>query len=260
MTTSTHEMPTAHSVKSQLWACYTAIPFMVIFFIGWVLVAQFLPPLSPAMAQEELAALFGEHGVRIRTGMLICLYSTLFLMPFSALICAQIARIEGNGPKVWTYTAIMAAAGNIVSFTFPIMFWNVAAFRADRAPELIMLMNDMAWIPWTGMAVPFIAMPPCVAIAGFLDRSATPIFPRWFCYFTIASTVILFPAAMVSFFPNGGWFAWNNLFGWWLPFADFFAWFLMLFILLRKAILRQGEVAATAVDTQANHSPTASQI
>ncbi len=232
------------SIRSQLWACYTAIPFMLLFFVGWVLVTQFLPPLDPAMTQTEVATLFRDHGVRIRIGMLICMYSILFLMPFSALICAQIARIEGDGPRIWTYTAIMAAAGNILSFTFPIMFWNVAAFRAERAPELIMLMNDLAWLPWTGMAVPFVAMPPCVAIAGFMDRSAQPVFPRWFCYFTVATTVIILPAALVTLFPEGGWFAWNNLFGWWVPFADFFCWFLILFFLLRKGILQQAEAAA----------------
>jgi hypothetical protein len=240
-TTKNSSAPLSMATRSQLWACYAAIPFMLLFFIGWVFVAQFLPPLNPAMSAQELATLFSEHGVRIRLGMLVCLYSVLFLMPFTALICVQIARIEGNGPKVWTYTGMLAAAGNILSFTFPIMFWNVAAFRADRAPELVMLMNDMAWLPWTGMTVPFVAIPPCVAIAGFMDRNVKPVFPRWFCYFTIATTVIILPAAMVTFFPQGGWFAWNNLFGWWVPFADFFLWFLILFVLLRKGILNQTE-------------------
>ncbi len=244
MTAGKAAKPFGWSTRSQLWACYTALPFMGFFFFGWVLVTQFLPPLDPGMTTEELATLFTEHSVRIRVGMLICLYSVGFLMPFSALICSQIARIEGEGSRVWTYTALMAAAGNIVSFTFPIMFWNVAAFRAERAPELIQLMNDMAWLPWTGMAVPFVALPPCVAIVGLLDRSEQPMFPRWFCYFTIASTVIILPAAMVTFFPQGGWFAWNNLFGWWVPFADFFLWFLMLFILLRKGLLRQAAAEA----------------
>lgn len=228
------------STASQLWCCYCAVPFVLAFFGGWALIARFLPPLDPAMGAESLSLLFSEHSVAIRLGMLICMYSTLFLMPFSALICAQIARIEGDGPRVWTYTAVMAAAGNILSFTFPLMFWNVAAFRAERAPELVMLMNDLAWLPFTGMAVPFVALPPCVAIAGFLDRSPRPVFPRWFCYFSIAATVAILPAAMVPFF-HSGWFAWNGLFGWWLPMADFFGWFVLMFFLLRRGILVQAQ-------------------
>ncbi len=230
---------------SQLWCCYTGIPFMLLFFAGWVLVARFLPPLDPAMSAEAVAALFRENGVSIRLGMLICMYSTLFLMPFSAVVIGQIARIEGDGPRVWTYTSLMAAGGNILSFTFPLMFWNVAAFRAERAPELVVLMNDMAWLPFTGMAVPFVAMPPCVAIAGFMDRSPDPVFPRWFCYYSIAATVAILPAALVPFF-HSGWFAWNNLFGWWLPFADFFLWFLLLIFLLRRGILAQAAEGQTA--------------
>ena len=227
---------------SQLWCCYSAIPFMVLFGVGWVLVARFLPPLDPGMPAAALADLFRAHGVRIRLGMMICMFSTLFLLPFSALVSAQIARIEGDGPRVWTYTSLMASAGNIIGFIFPLMFWNVAAFRVERAPELIMLLNDLAWLPFTGMAVPFIALPICVAIAGFIDSAATPVFPRWFCYYSIATTVVIMPAALVIFFQSG-WFAWNNLFGWWLPLADFFMWLLVLFFLLRRGVLLQAGAA-----------------
>lgn len=231
---------------SQLWCCYSAIPFMLMFFLGWVVVARFLPPLDPNMSAEALAILFREHGVRIRLGMMISMYSTLFLLPFSAVVAAQIARIEGDGPRVWTYTTLMASAGNVLSFIFPLMFWNVAAFRPDRSPDLIMLMNDLAWLPFTGMAVPFVAMPLCVAVAGLLDRDPQPVFPRWFCYYSIAATVVIMPAALVIFFQSG-WFAWNSLFGWWIPFADFFCWFVLLFGLVRRGILVQADTKTGGV-------------
>ena len=235
------------NTQSQLWCVYCGVAFMATFFFGWVLVARFLPPLDPAMPAAQVAALFDERSVAIRLGMFICMWSCLFQMPFLAVIVGQIARIEGDNPRVWTYTALMAAAGNILSFTIPLMFWNVAAFRADRAPELVVLMNDMAWLPFTGMAVPFIAMPPCVAIASFIDRAKNPIFPRWYGYYSIATTVVILPAGLVPFFQSG-WFAWNNAFGWWVPFADFFGWFTITVWLLRKGILAQ---AAEAVERAA---------
>ena len=86
----------------------------------------------------------------------------LTVVGFQAALIGQIARIEGEGPKVLTYTALMAGAGNIVSFTFPLMFWTVALFRADRAPELVALANDLAWMPFLGMISPFIPLPFCV--------------------------------------------------------------------------------------------------
>lgn len=226
------------STQSQLWCCYSVFPFMILFMVGWVLIGRLLPPLSPAMSAVDLAAFFDENRDRLRLCMIVCMYSTVFLIPFSAAMIGQIARIEREGPKVWTYAAIIAAAGNILSFTFPLMFWTVALFRADRAPELVLLASDFAWLPFLGMASPYVALPLCVAIAGLLDRSEEPVFPRWYCYVTIASIIAILPAALIVFFESG-WFAWNNLFGWWLPFTDVFGWTLLTFWLLRKGILAQ---------------------
>jgi hypothetical protein len=230
--------PYAFGTQSQLWCCYSVFPFMLLFMTGWVLVGQLLPPLSPAMGADELAAFFDANRHRLRICMILCMYSTVFLIPFSAVMIAQIARIERDGPRVWTYAAIIAAAGNVLSFTFPLMFWTVALFRAERTPELVLLASDFAWLPFLGMASPYVALPLCVAIAGLLDRSPQPVFPRWYCYFTITSVIALFPAALIVFFQEG-WFAWNGLFGWWLPFADVFGWTLLTFWLLRKGILAQ---------------------
>ena len=238
--TSIAEQPGAgtFSIRGQFWCCYCVIPFMGLFFIGWVLVARFMPPLDPALSAETVASLFREHSVSIRLGMLVCMLSVLFLIPFCALIAAIVAGIEGAATRVWTYTVIIASGGNIVGFTFPLMFWNVAAFRFDRSPELIVLLNDLAWLPFTGMAVPFIALLPCVAIAGFLDQSERPVFPRWFSYYTLLAMAGLLPAVLVTFFQSG-WFAWNGLFGGWLPFADFFMWFVMLFIFIRRHLVER---------------------
>jgi hypothetical protein len=232
--------PTSRQIntQAQLMCCYSVIPFMLLFFTGWVAIGHLLPPLSPNMPATEVAAYFDEHRNRLRLCMMLSMYSTVFLMPFTASIIGQIARIEREGPRVWTYTAIMAGAGNILSFTFPLMFWTVALFRADRAPELVSLANDFAWLPFLGMASPYVALPMCVALAGFGDSSPNPVFPRWYCYFTIVSTVAILPAALVIFFQEG-WFAWNNIFGWWLPFADVFGWTLLTFWLVRKGILAQ---------------------
>ena len=228
------------SAQSQLWCCYSVFPFMALFFVGWVAIGHLLPPPSPALPAAELAAYFAENNNRLRICMILAMFSTVFLMPFSASIIGQISRIEGEGPRVWTYTALMAAAGNIVSFTIPLMFFTVALFRVDRAPELVQLASDIGWLPFLGMASPYVALPMCVAIAGMLDRSPDPVFPRWYCYLTIASTIAILPAAMIVFFQSG-WFAWNSLFGWWLPFADVFGWTILTFWLVRRGILCQAE-------------------
>jgi hypothetical protein len=227
------------NTKSQLLCCYSVFGFLLLFTIGWVFLAQFLPPLNPAMTADQVAALFVTHSVRIRLGMFFCMYSSLFLMPFAAVIAAQIARIEGEGFKVWTYTMVGVGAGNVLTFTFPILFWSVAAFRPDRAPDLILLVNDLAWIPFVGMTVPFLVMPLTVAIVGFLDpNTENPTFPRWACYYNLALAVIDMPGGMITFFQTGV-FAWNGIVGRWMGVSQFFIWFLVMFYLLQKAVRRQ---------------------
>jgi len=231
-------MPMPLASRSQLWCCYTILPFMALFFAGWVVVGRLLPPLSPSMGAEEIAAFYAAHRDSLRLCMILCMFSTAFLMTFQAALIAQVARIEREGGKLWTYVALMAGAGNIVSFTFPLMFWTVALFRADRAPDLVLLASDLAWVPFLGMVSPFIPFPFAIAIAGLSDGSPQPAFPRWYCYFTLASALAFLPASLIVFFHEGQ-FAWNGMFGWWLPFTDTFGWLTITFWLLRRAILRQ---------------------
>lgn len=228
--------------QSQLIALNSLFPFIAVFFLGWAVLGHLIPPPSPSLGGEEMARFLLGSRDRLIACMMLSMMSIAFLMPFSAAIIGQIARIEAEGPRVWTYAALMAAAGNVVSFTFPLMFLGVALFRPDRSPDLVLLASDLGFLPFLGMACPYIAFPICVAIAGLLDTSSEPAFPRWYCWFSIASTIAILPAPMLMFF-HDGWFAWNNLFGWWLPFSDVFGWMMVTWWLVRRAINAQ---AATA--------------
>ena len=125
------------------------------------------------------------------------------------------------------------------------MFWNVALFRAERPAELMLLASDLAWLPYLGMLSPYITLPVCVAMAGLLDPSPRPAFPRWYCYLTLASTIAILPAGLIVFFRQG-WFAWNSLFGWWLPFGDVFGWTIITWAVVHRAILAQVREGASA--------------
>lgn len=226
------------NTKSQLICAHSLWAFLLLFMAGWVFVARFLPPQDPSASAAQVASYFAAHSVRIRFGMLLCLYSTVFLMPFAAVIAAQISRIEGDGFKVWTYTMIGAGAGNVLTFTFPIMFWVVAAYRTDRPSDLVLLVSDLCWIPFVGMTSPFLVMPLVVAIAGFMDKSPHPVFPRWFCFYNLAEVAIILPGGLMTFFQTGP-FAWNGMIGWWFPVSNFFVWFIVLYILLVRGIKAQ---------------------
>jgi hypothetical protein len=50
--------------------------------------------------------------------------------------------------------------------------------------------------------------------------------------------VLIIPDQLIFFFYTGP-FAWNGIFGFWIPLTAFGGWFVLTFVLLRKAILRE---------------------
>jgi hypothetical protein len=56
---------------------------------------------------------------------------------------------------------------------------------------------------------------------------------------------LFIPGGLLTFFKIGP-FAWNGLFVWWIPFLVFFTWYLLMFYMLRIAIIEQGKEADTA--------------
>lgn len=216
--------------------------FMILLLVGWGLITGFLPPLSPTMTGEEVATFYQTDPIKIRLGLVIALLSSVLLIPFSALITVQMLKIEGASP-VWAYTQLAAAAGTVITFVVPLMLWQATSFRPDRSPELMLLMHDLTWVFFVGVTAPYYIVPIAIAIVGFRDKREYPIFPRWACYYNIWVAQLVIPGCIVVMFKTGP-FAWDGLFGWWLPAVDFGIWFLVMGFLLHRGVRRQAREAA----------------
>ncbi|HEX5783668.1 MAG TPA: hypothetical protein VFY35_02965 [Burkholderiaceae bacterium] len=195
---------------------------MLLLGVGWGLVAGFLlPPISPTKGAGEIAALIANDATRIRIGMVIGMFSALLFIPFAGVVAEYLARVEG-GAGMLTYSFLLGSAANMVLSFYPEIWWLVAAFRPDRSPDAIHLMNDLAWLQLLGGVTIYLAMPLSVAVAAFLDESNTPVFPRWSGYANLFLTLLILPDQMIFFFHQGP-FAWDGLFGLWLPVTAFAA-------------------------------------
>jgi hypothetical protein len=75
-------------------------------------------------------------------------------------------------------------------------------------------------------------------VAAFCDRSDNPIFPRWLGWASLWMAIAIIPDQLLFFFKTGP-FAWNGLFGIWLLIVWFSGFFIVNFIPLRQAILRE---------------------
>ena len=189
---------------------------------GWLFIAGFFPLHLPAAGPADIATFFQGDTNHIRAGMIMVMFAALAAIPYTSVIAHYVARIE-SGASVLTYMVLLGGAGLMVLTFYPAIWWLVAAFRPERAPDLIYLMNDMAWLQFIGGVSMYDAMPLAMIIATLCDNSPTPVFPRWFAWYNLWTMVVVFPDMLLFFFHTGP-FAWNGLFGFWLPLSGFGSW------------------------------------
>lgn len=228
------------SLKGQMAfqrVCAWSGVICVTLFFGAFVLAGFVPPLSPSLDAGEVSAHYLSHTTGIRVGMGLMLISSAFYAMFTAVMSGQMRRIPGLSPTV-VYTQLAAGAFACVTFLLPAIFFIVASFRPERSPELVQLMNDLAWImmviPW----MPFMAQNFSFAFAILSDPRTPPLFPRWVGFLNIWAPISFSPAILLPFFKTGP-FAWSGLFVIWIPAFIFIFWFAAITRMLMKAIDRE---------------------
>ena len=130
------------------------------------------------------------------------------------LIAMQIRRMSHATP-ILRYCVISCAAGGPTLFLVGNLFWLIAAFRPQRAPELTQLLNDLAWIAFTAGVPVLIAQSVFLALAIFFDDQPQPVFGRWVAYVNLAVAAALAPASFAALAHDGP-LAWNGLLSFWV--------------------------------------------
>lgn len=236
----------------QRIAAVSGVVCVVMFFAAFAL-GGFVPPISPSLSADQVAAHYRAHADGIRIGGLVMMIGSMLYVPFTAVISAQMARIPGVHRAVH-YTQLAAGAFASVTFLLPGMLFVLAAFRPERSPEETMLLNDLAWIllvlPWP----PFLTQNAAFAFAILSDRRRPPLFARWLAYFDVWAVLSFSPSVFLPFFRTGP-FAWNGLFVVWIPAVVFVAQFVVNAVALFAAI--RDEEAGDEVRTRSLPVPGA---
>jgi hypothetical protein len=209
----------------------------VLFFLGFWIIADFIPPPSPNDSAQQVADRFREHANSIRFGLLLTMYAGVLSIPWVAAISLQLKRIEGQFSPL-AYTQFGLGMALPLEFIVPIYFWLTAAYRSDRSPETIQTLNDLGWLPFTGLVYTIVLQALVVGFAVLLDKREKPIFPRWFGYFSLWAALLFCPAGFDVFFKDGP-LAWNGLLAWWVLVVSFFVWLVVLSVVLLAAIRNQ---------------------
>ena len=116
--------------------------------------------------------------------------------------------------------------------------WLIAAFRPERNPQLIMLLNDLAWMAFITPVGFIIAQNFCLALGIYMDAQPKPVFPRWVGHFNIVTALMMAPAAFALMHMHGP-LAWDGILSFWVRVGTYGLYVAVMFVVVRSAINRQ---------------------
>ena len=221
----------------ELILFWTLPAVALIWISAFFLFPGFLHPMSPTMSADEVASFYRDEAARIRYSMILFNWFGVGLVPVVVLLALQVRRMAHRTP-ILSYSLIACAGGPPALFLIANMFWLLGAFRPDRAPELTMLFNDLAWITFSVMVSYLIAQCLLLALAIYWDRNDTKVFRPWVAHFNVATAVALMPAAFTALALDGP-FAWDGLLSFWLKNIAIATWIIVMGVVLGQTIMRQ---------------------
>jgi hypothetical protein len=226
------------NTRGQRILLWTAPAAMVLFVVAYVMFPVFWPPLSPTLTPEEVASFFRDNTTGILGVVILCNLIAGTLVPLFAVTAVQISRVATSS-SVFTYAYIICVGIGMTAFILADYCWGVAAYRPDRDPQLISLLNDMAWFFFVAPVGTIIVQNLCFALSVYLDERPDPVFPRWVAHFNVAVAVLLIPSAFTVLFKSGP-LAWNGAVSFTLRLIVFAAYIVVMFLVLLRTVDRQG--------------------
>jgi hypothetical protein len=228
------------NTRIQQFCAWCGPALVVIWIVSFVVLAGFIPPPAPGLAPEAILAMFQQHTLSIRLGLIFTMFASALLVPWSATVAVQMARMEGRRP-VLAVTQVASGTALSLEFIVPIMMWQTAAYRPDQSRlTTISVLNDMGWLIFVGAISSVVIQALSLGVAILAGRGEPAVFPRWSGYLSLWAALLLSPAGLVPLFHDGP-FAWNGVFAFWAPLGAYCVWMLTMSSLLLRAINSEHE-------------------
>lgn len=219
--------------KNQLICLWTGYAFFLLYLIGFVPIAGFIPPHSPSLNAEQIAAIFDAHRSAILWGMSISVIASALYAPWSVAVTGQMLRIETARFPAFSVLQCLVGGIGAVFFMLAPFVWITMAFRDSHSADSLQLLNDFAWFSWLISWPFFFLQELVVGLCILLYRNT--LIPRWVGYLSVWAAISAVPVSAIAFFKAGP-FAWNGLFGIYLPLVLFSAWYNILSYFVLKGI------------------------
>ncbi|MCX2929225.1 hypothetical protein ORI20_02980 [Mycobacterium sp. CVI_P3] len=240
------DLPKAGNIKAQWVSLWTGPVVGVVLLVAALAFPGFWPPMSPTMTAQQVASFYADHTAWIRFSQVTFNLCGIMILPLLMVIVVQMKRMKGQS-HVFAYCYLTAVVSGATIFALSNIFFLVAAFRPERNPELIQLLDDLAWIVFIAPVGMVVSQFVLVALAVYFDDRDDPVFPRWVGHFCLVVAAAMVPAAGAAVFQTGP-LAWDGLWSFWVRNVAYVVFVIVMFFVLRRAVYRQavddGVVAA----------------
>ena len=161
----------------------------------------------------------------------------IMLLPLFMVIVVQMKRMATQS-HVFAYCYLTAAVSGATLFALADIFFLTAAFRPGRNPELVMLLNDMAWIIFIAPVGALVAMNLILAAASLSTTDPVRCSRAGSGYYSAGHRACHGPAVGAAIFRSGP-LAWDGAVSFWLRNGSFALFVLVMFFVLRGVLHRR---------------------
>lgn len=228
---------TGSNLRAQqaiLWSTPVVAVVLAVLFAAF---PGFFPPMSPTMTAEQVAAFYRDNTALTRFSMVGFNLCGIMIVPFFVLIMVQMTRMRGQS-RIFAFSYLSGVVAGSTLFAVSNILFAVAAFRPERDPELLQVLNDLAWIVFIAPIGMLVAQFVLLAAAVWFDDPRHPVFPRWVAPFALLTAAAMAPSAGAAVFRDGP-LAWDGFVSFWLRNGAFAVFVCVMFFVVRAALDRQ---------------------
>ncbi len=99
------------NTRNELLCAWSGVVFLILFTLGFWPLAHFIPPPLPSASAAEIAAMYQQHGVQIRLGLVLMVVSWSLIIPFAwnGLLVFWLGVVAFFGWYTVTFTVLRAS-------------------------------------------------------------------------------------------------------------------------------------------------------
>jgi hypothetical protein len=226
------------SLRFELFGAWCAPIFSVLTVIGFLGFGHFYHPAAADLSPKQLAGFYAEHQTAVELGMSLFCLATAFLTVYSVQLGLWLWRAEGRSPLM-ALSQMFAGFGIVMLIFISCCLWIGAAYRADTAnPDVVVALNDAAWfgflVGWVILSLQM-AVTAAITLAG---HNGEPLVPRWVAWAAVVGAIALATANGCAFTKTGT-FAWDGLWGFYIPMVIWGLWLDGYALVMRAEIKRR---------------------